>query len=105
DAADAGATSAAAACCSFAASTGGKVEFAKGQISIPAELHAEMDPTPRTAWGVAHDRRGWPMRALDCVIVAPTSPPAPAVYLVRPGFVQEETILQPQSLAAVRVVP
>src|SRR5262245_32202201 len=101
----AGGSSSAVACWSFATATRRDPRILKGQVDIPAELHQEMDPAPRIAWGVAHDRRGWPMRAFDCVIIGPTSTRAPSVYLVRHGFAQGAAVLQPQSLAPIRVVP
>lgn len=79
------ASSSAVACWSFATSTRTNPRFARGSLTVPVELEAEMARQPRTAWGVAHDTRGWPFPALACTFIGTTATDALHVYDIRDG--------------------
>jgi hypothetical protein len=100
-----GGSSSAVSCWSFATATRRNPLFVRGPVETTAELRGHMERTPPTCWGVALDRRGWPIRALECAVVAPTSPSAPAIYLVNGGALDRRQIQGSQSLATVRVFP
>jgi hypothetical protein len=79
------ANSSAVACWSFATGTRTDAKFVRGTVAVPTELEEEMARQPRTAWGVALDRRGWPLAAFECMFVGTTATDSPQVYVVVDG--------------------
>ncbi len=103
-------SSSAVSCWSFATSTRSNPKFTRGEVALPAAMTAEMDHRPRTAWGIAEDRRGWPFLAFASTIVGVTATDVPHVYNVRGGIHIEPntssvSYTRAESLADIRVLP
>lgn len=98
-------SSCAVACWSFATSTRTSPKFSRGEVVVPPKLEEEMAHRPQTCWGVAEDRRGWPMAAFSCSFIGTTATDSPYVYLVHDGVRRDPPAGIRESLADVRALP
>jgi hypothetical protein len=106
-----GASSAAVSCWSFATRTRQDARIVKGQIDLPGAMKAAIEE-PGLVWGIAEERRGFPLPAVRCRIEGTMKTPAQrhgngSVYDVVGGAPVNFDALTSQtvSLATARVLP
>ena len=102
----AGRSSAAVSCWSFATQTRRSPGIVKGTIEIPEDIAAEITRTPATIWGIADDRRGWPLPAMRAVIVGTMERTSPDVYVSKNAVMEHVVSTQGAgNLAEVTALP
>jgi hypothetical protein len=112
-------SSSAIACWSFATATrsSGLRPYAKGTVELPPEERERITQTPAKVWGVAIDRRGWPLPALEGRAVGTMDANSPTPYVAEVGYLlrpetkafglaaQQQTFASSESLADLRIIP
>jgi hypothetical protein len=104
-------SSAAVACWSFATGTRTNKAYVPGVIDLPPEVRAGIGETPWDVWGVAIDRRGWPLRALEGRAAGTMNTKSSEPYVGQVGVLMSRDAVtfrqvgNQNSLADVRIIP